>query len=50
MKVGDLVIYHMDNDIGIITKHRYDRWYVQWSDGTNGWHVVSEMEVINESR
>ena len=49
MKVGDLVRYKDDNDIGVImwigtTKLSY---YIQWADGTEGYHIESEMEVIH---
>ena len=52
MKVGDLVRYNEDGDIGIITEvnNHLDDYYVQWADGTEGYHIESEMEVINESR
>ena len=51
MEVGDLVRYKDDNDIGVImwigtTKLSY---YIQWADGTDGFHIASEFEVINES-
>jgi len=50
MKVGDLVRYNHDGDIGIIVKvcYRNEDYYVECSDGTNGYHIESEMEVINE--
>ena len=52
MKVGDLVRYRHDGDIGIITEvyMRNEEFYVQWADGTEGYHIESEMEVLNESR
>ncbi len=52
MKVGDLVRYNEDGDIGIITEVGADLgdYYVQWADGTEGYHVESEMEVLDESR
>ena len=51
MKVGDLVRYHYDGDIGIITEvngSMCDPYYVQWADGQCGYHIASELEVINE--
>ena len=51
MKIGSLVTYNEDGDIGIITEVDNDgEFYVQWADGTEGYHIESEMEVINESR
>ena len=51
MKVGDLVRYRHDGDIGIITEVVYDEeFYVQWADGTEGYHIESEMEVLDGSR
>jgi len=51
MQVGDLVGYE-DGDIGIIIMigkgEQPDHCYIQWSDGCNGWHLLSELEVINE--
>ena len=48
MKIGSLVTYNEDGDIGIITEVVYDgEFYVQWTDGTQGYHIESEMEVIN---
>jgi len=48
MKVGDLVRYNEDGDIGIITEVGADLgdYYVQWADGTEGYHIAEEMEVI----
>jgi len=51
MKVGDLVKYRHDGDIGIITeRNRHLEYFVEWASGTNGYHIESELEVINESR
>ena len=48
MKVGDLVTYNEDGDIGIITEVDNDgEFYVQWADGKEGYHIESEMEVIH---
>ena len=48
MQVGDLVRYKDDGDIGIITEvyMPHGEFYVQWADGTEGYHVESEMEVL----
>ena len=50
MKVGDLVGYE-DGDIGIVIE--VEGWtaahlFIQWSDGCDGWHLRSELEVIDE--
>ena len=51
MNVGDLVRYRHDGDIGIITEVDNDgEFYVQWADGTEGYHIESEMEVLDGSR
>ena len=51
MQVGDLVKYDGDGDIGIIIEVCYDGdYHVMWADGKQGWHVFSEIEVINASR
>ena len=49
MNVGDLVRYRHDGDIGIITEvcMRNGEFYVQWADGTEGYHIESEMEVLD---
>ena len=49
MQVGDLVRYKDDGDIGIITEvyMRNEEFYVQWADGTEGYHVEGEMEVLD---
>ena len=52
MEVGDLVRYPDDGDIGIVIG--WDNvdcdYYVQWSDGRNGWHLESELEVIDDNQ
>jgi len=51
MQVGDLVKYHYNGDIGLITEVDSDgEFYVQWADGKEGYHIESELEVINENR
>ena len=52
MKIGDLVRYIYDGDIGIIVERNrnMDDYFVEWADGTNGYHIESELEVINGSR
>ncbi len=52
MEVVDLVRYFADGDIGIITEVYMlgEEFHVQWADGTDGYHIASEMEVINGSR
>ena len=50
MQVGDLVGYE-DGDIGIIimiAKKPLGDYYIQWGDGCDGWHLLSELEVIDE--
>ena len=49
MEVGDLVSYNEAGDIGIITEVGADLgdYYVQWADGTEGYHIESEMEVLD---
>ena len=47
MKVGDLVRYNEDGDIGIITEVDNDgEFWIVWADGSEGYHVASEMEVL----
>ena len=51
MKVGDLVKYDGDGDTGIILDIDADgmcdhRFFVHWSDGKEGWHIHSELEVL----
>ena len=48
MKVGDLVRYRHDGDIGIIigVYARSGEFYVKWADDTEGYHIESEMEVL----
>ena len=53
MQVGDLVKYHHDGDIGIITEvneSSCDPYFVQWASGEEGYHIASELEVIDENR
>ena len=51
MKVGDLVRYRHDGDIGIITeRNRHLEFFVEWAGGEYGYHLESELEVIDESR
>ena len=49
MKVGDLVRYKDDGDIGLImsTGWATGEVQVQWGDGTMGFHLESEMEVLD---
>ena len=47
MKIGDLVIYERDGDIGIVTKvDDPGHGYVQWGDGCHGWHLLTKLEVL----
>ena len=47
MKVGDLVSYRPDGDLGIIfDKDATGMYHIQWSDGKNGWHIQSELEKL----
>jgi len=49
MEVGDLVIYRNDGDIGVIMDcDRTGMAYVHWTNDMEGWHIASELEVINE--
>ena len=49
MKVGDLVEWTVDGDIGIITEVDCTGMaYILWASDFEGWHLASEMEVINE--
>ena len=51
MKVGDLVKYRSDGDTGIVTDiDATGMFFIHWSDGKEGWHLDSELEVINEYR
>ena len=52
MKVGDLVRYNDDGDIGIILEVDvdFDYYRVHWSDGCEDFHLESEMEVLDEYR
>ena len=49
LKVGDLVRYKDDGDIGIVILVNIEDagdYKVQWSDGCYGWHLLSELEVL----
>ena len=49
MEVGDLVRYRDDGDIGIITEvDCAGMAYILWASDCEGWHLASEMEVIDE--
>ena len=53
MEVGDLVKYNTDGDIGIITEVNRgfsEPYFVNWASGEEGYHMASEMEVINANR
>ena len=50
MKIGDLVKYYHDGDIGIITEVNRgfsEPYFVNWASGEEGYHMASEMEVIS---
>ena len=52
IKVGDLVRYKEDGDIGLVTEINYYNdvddvlYWCKWSDGTEGDHLAFELEVI----
>ena len=47
MQVGSLVRYRNDADLGIVTEiDATGMYHIKWSDGKEGWHLQSEMEVI----
>ena len=50
IKVGDLVRFKQDGDIGLVTEiidHPLSPLYwVRWGDGTEGDHLDFELEVI----
>ena len=50
IKIGTLVKYKADGDIGIVTEIFMDQgsieYYVRWSDGTLCNQIASELEVI----
>ena len=56
MKVGDLVIWKTDGDIGVITETlpEFDQVYVEWANEPHksGLHSKQHehLEVVNESR
>jgi len=49
MKVGDLVRYPADGDIGIVVEVG-SLIVCIWADGGKGYHLESSLEVINEYR
>jgi hypothetical protein len=51
MKVGSLVRYRDDGDIGVVTKVDFaGMMHIHWRSDFEGWHIASEVEVISESR
>ena len=47
MKVGDLVKYDGDGDTGIVLDiDATGMFFIHWSDGKEGWHIHSELEVV----
>ena len=47
MQVGDLVKYHDDGDTGIVLNiDATGMFFIHWSDGKEGWHLYSELEVL----
>ena len=49
MKIGTIVKYLADNDLGIIIDKDKDGEYrVKWNDGCDGWYILSELEIICE--
>ena len=51
MKIGDLVRYRGDGDIGVITRIDEDGYYyVEFVSGYTCDCVYSELRVINENR
>ena len=52
MKVGDLVLYDDDGDIGIITEVSENPcgmstdYFVRWASDLDGWHEETELEVL----
>ena len=47
MQVGSLVRYRNDDDLGIVTEiDATGMYHIKWSDGKEGWHLQSELEVI----
>ena len=51
LKVGTLVKYKPDGDIGLITNiiedPMYHIYWVKWSDGCEGEHFDGEFEVLS---
>ena len=51
MQVGDLVRYRDDGDIGIITEvDCAGMAYILWASDFEGWHIASEVEVLDGNR
>jgi uncharacterized protein YodC (DUF2158 family) len=49
MRIGTIVRYKDDGDLGIVTEiDATGMYHVKWSDGKEGWQLRSEMEVICE--
>ena len=49
MKVGDLVRYRDDGDIGVVTEVDFAGMaHIHWASDFEGWHIASEVEVIDE--
>ena len=53
MKVGDLVKEKTEllvSGLGIIVRPEVGGWWVHWRCGTWGFHIQTELEVVNASR
>jgi len=51
MKIGTIVKYLADNDLGIIVdKDEFGEYYIKWNSGEDGWFspLDCELEVICE--
>ena len=46
MEVGDLIKRRNNGDLALVYV-RNGEFYVQWADGTEGYHIESEMEVLD---
>jgi hypothetical protein len=47
MRIGSLVKYLADNDLGIIIdKDEFGEYHIRWNSGEDGWYIPSELEVI----
>jgi len=47
MRIGSLVKYLADNDLGIIIdKDEFGEYHIRWNSGEDGWYVPSELEVL----